>query len=79
LSNKAFEASDPENLTSVIGPDEIHLYESKEHMATGLTASNPVKTYISVEAGHRACTVSSHHIAMKLGRKLSWILTRRDF
>ena len=35
---KALEASDPKIITSVIGPNEIHLYERQTIMATGLSA-----------------------------------------
>jgi myo-inositol 2-dehydrogenase/D-chiro-inositol 1-dehydrogenase len=71
---KALEASDPAILTSVIGPDEIHLYESNEHHGNWLDCIKSRKEPISpVEIGHRACTVCLiTHIAMKLKRKLTW-------
>jgi myo-inositol 2-dehydrogenase / D-chiro-inositol 1-dehydrogenase len=73
-SVKALDASDPAILTSVIGPNEIHLYESKEQHANWLDCIKSRKEPISpVEQGHRACTVCLiTHIAMKLERKLSW-------
>jgi len=71
---KALDASDPKILTSVIGPNEIHLYESKSQQGNWLDCIKSRKDPISpVEIGHRACTVSLvTHIAMKLGRKLNW-------
>jgi hypothetical protein len=36
---QARSASDPKIMTSVIGPDEIHLYESKEHHGNWLESS----------------------------------------
>ena len=72
--SKALEASDPKILTSVIGPDEIHLYESNEQHGNWLDCIKSRKEPIStVEVGHRACTVCLlTHIAMKSGRKLNW-------
>ena len=71
---KALEASEPAILTSVIGPDEIHLYESNEQHGNWLDCIRSRKEPISpVEMGHRACTVCLiTHIAMKLERKLTW-------
>ncbi len=71
---KALSASDPKILTSVIGPNEIHLYESAEHHGNWLDCIKSRKQPISpVEEGHRACTICLiTHIAMKLGRKLDW-------
>jgi len=71
---RALEASDPAILTSVIRPDEIHLYESREQHGNWLDCIKSRKEPISsVEIGHRACTVCLiTHIAMKLERKLNW-------
>jgi myo-inositol 2-dehydrogenase/D-chiro-inositol 1-dehydrogenase len=71
---KALDASDPKILTSVIGPDEIHLYESTSQVGNWLDCIKSRKEPISpVETGHRACTVCLvNHIAMKVGRKLFW-------
>jgi predicted dehydrogenase len=73
-NTKALDASDPKILTSVIGPDEIHLYESDNQQGNWLDCIKSRKEPISpVEIGHRACTVCLvTHIAMKLGRKLYW-------
>ncbi|MFH0842244.1 MAG: Gfo/Idh/MocA family oxidoreductase [Bacteroidota bacterium] len=73
-SAKALEASDPAILTSVIGPDEIRLYESSEQHGNWLDCIKSRKEPVSpVEQGHRACTVCLiTHIAMKLERNLAW-------
>ncbi len=67
--------SEPKSiLQEKIGENEIHLYESKNHMLNFLecmrTRSEPAAP---VEVGHRSNTVCViTHIAMKLGRKLKW-------
>ncbi len=78
---KALTASDPKILTSVIGPDEIHLYVSNSHQGNWLDCIKSRKEPISpVEIGHRACTVCLvTHIAMKLGRKLNWDPDKEKF
>jgi predicted dehydrogenase len=71
---QALAASDPKILTSVIGPGEIHLYESREHHGNWLECVRSRKEPIApVEVAHRSCSACLlHHIAMKTGRKLSW-------
>jgi predicted dehydrogenase len=71
---KSLDASDPKLLKSVIQPNEIHLYESKEQHGNWLECIQSGKEPISpVEIGHRACSVCLiSHIAMKLSRKLHW-------
>ncbi len=71
---KPLEASDPKILTSVIGPNEIHLYKSDSQQGNWLDCIKSRKEPISpVEISHRACSVCLvTHIAMKLGRKLTW-------
>ena len=71
---KSLDASDPKILNSVIGKDEIHLYESEEHHGNWLECIQTGKQPISpVEIGHRACTVCLiSDIAMQLPRKLNW-------
>ncbi|MHA7128485.1 Gfo/Idh/MocA family protein [Algoriphagus namhaensis] len=73
-STKALDASDPAILDSVIGPDEIHLQQSKEHHGNWLGAIQGENDLLSpVEIGHRACSVCLiSHIAMKMGRRLEW-------
>lgn len=78
---KALDASDPKILTSVIGPDEIHLTKSTEHHGNWLGAIQGETELLSpVEIGHRACSVCLvSHIAMKLGRKLNWDPVKEEF
>ena len=72
--SKALDASDPKILTSVIKENEIHLYKIDNQHGNWLDCIKSRKEPISpVEIGHRACTVCLvTHIAMKLGRKLTW-------
>jgi predicted dehydrogenase len=72
--NQALAASDPRIITSMIGPDEVHLYESKDHHGNWLdcirTRQQPIAP---VEVGHRSCSACLiHHMVMKLKRKLHW-------
>jgi predicted dehydrogenase len=71
---KALEASDPKIITSVIGPNEVHLYESSDHHGNWLDSVKSRKEPISpIEVGHRSCSACLlHHMVMKLGRKISW-------
>ncbi len=71
---KALDASDPKILTSVIKENETHLYKIDNQHGNWLDCIKSRKEPISpVEIGHRACTVCLvTHIAMKLGRKLTW-------
>ena len=61
-------------LTSVIAPDEIHLYESKDHKQNFLDCIKSRKdTICTAEIGHRSASVCHlGNIAMQLGRKLRW-------
>jgi predicted dehydrogenase len=74
LKQTGLDASDPAILDSVIGPDEIHLYVSKEQHRNWLDCIRSRQQPISpVEMGHRACsTCLLHHIAMKAKRRLHW-------
>ena len=71
---KPIDASNPKLLQSVIGPNEIHLYESPEQHANWLDCIKSRKEPIApVEVGHRSCSACLlHHIAMKLKRKIYW-------
>jgi predicted dehydrogenase len=71
---QALAASDPKILTSLLGPNEIHLYESKEHHGNWLECIRSRRQTIApVEVAHRACSACLiHHMAMKLKRKLHW-------
>jgi hypothetical protein len=70
----ALAGSDPTIVKSVIGPDEIHLYESKEQHGNWRESIISRKAPISpAELGHRACsTCLLHDMAMVLKRKLYW-------
>ncbi len=71
----ALEASRPEILNSVIGPNEIHLYtnpagEHRDFLDGVKTRKDP---YFPVDIGHRVATVCHlANIAIRLGRKLKW-------
>jgi predicted dehydrogenase len=71
---RALASSDPKIIKSVIGPDEIHLYESKDHHGNWLECiRSRQQTIAPVEVAHRACSACLiHHLAMKLNRKLYW-------
>ncbi|WP_222852225.1 Gfo/Idh/MocA family oxidoreductase [Olivibacter sp. SDN3] len=79
--NDAFKASDKKILTSVIEPNEIHLYDSPEQHTNWLECIRDGKENISpVEVAHRsgsACLVA--HTAMKLGKKLKWDAEKEQF
>ena len=67
-------ASNPSILKSVIGENEIHLYESDDQHGNWLECVRSRKMPIApAEVAHRACSACLlQHIAMKLGRKLYW-------
>jgi hypothetical protein len=77
----ALASSDPQIIKSEIGPDEIHLYVSKEQHGNWLDCIISRQQPISpVELGHRACsTCLIHDMAMKLNRKLYWDPEREHF
>ena len=74
LADKKLAASDPKILTTVIGPSEIHLYESSDQHGNWLDCVISRQQPIApIEVGHRACsTCLIHHMAMKATRKLYW-------
>ena len=78
---EVLQASDPKILTSVIGPNEIHLATSAEHHANWLDCVRSRRQPLApIEIGHRACsTCLLHHIAMKTGRHLHWDPERERF
>jgi predicted dehydrogenase len=79
--SQALAASDPKIIKSVIGPDEIHLYDSKDHHGNWLESIRSRQQPIApVEVAHRACSACLlHHMAMKLERKLYWDPARERF
>ena len=74
-------ASDPKILDSVIGPNEVRLYESSDQHGNWLECIKSRKAPIApAEIGHRACsTCLLHHIAMKTKRKLRWDPVKERF
>ena len=67
--------TEPEPLAKeTIGPDEIHLYESRDHKQNFLDCIRSRKDPIaSAETGHRSASLCHlGNIAMLLGRKLKW-------
>lgn len=78
---KPLDASDPKILTSVIEPNEVHLYESTDHHGNWLSSIKSRKDPISpIEIGHRSCSACLiHHIAMKLKRKVYWDPDKEKF
>jgi myo-inositol 2-dehydrogenase/D-chiro-inositol 1-dehydrogenase len=80
-NSRALDAGDPSILDSVIKDNEIHLDVSNEQHGNWLDCIRTRQEPISpVEKGHRACTVCLIiHIAMKLGRVLTWDPEREIF
>ncbi len=78
---KPLEASDVKILSSVIGPKEIHLYESSDHHGNWLESVKSRKAPIApIEIGHRSCsTCLIHHIVMKLKRTVYWDPEKEKF
>jgi predicted dehydrogenase len=70
----ALDASNPAILSSVIGPKEVHLYQSTDHHGNWLECVRSRRPPIApVEVAHRSCSACLlHHIAMKLNRRLHW-------
>jgi predicted dehydrogenase len=68
-------------LTSAIGPNEVHLYDSSNHQRNFLDCVKSRKETITpAEVGLRSVTVCHlGNIAMKLGRKLRWDPDRERF
>jgi predicted dehydrogenase len=71
---EVLQASDPKILTSVIGPNEVHLYTSDDQHGNWLDCiRSRQQPTAPPEIGHRACsTCLLHWIAMKTKRHLQW-------
>lgn len=80
-NRKSLDASDPKILTSVIGPDEIHLYESSDHYFNWVDSMISRKQPIApVEVAHRSCSACLlGGIAMHLPGKLYWDPAKERF
>jgi predicted dehydrogenase len=81
VRSKALDASNPKILESVIGENELHLYNSPDQHGNWLECIETRKEPISpIEIGHRACTVCLiTHVSMKVPRKLQWDPTKEQF
>jgi predicted dehydrogenase len=69
------EASSPEILSSVIGPNELRLYTNPrgEHHDFLLCVKSCKDPYFPVDIGHRVSTICHlANISIRLGRKLKW-------
>ena len=76
------EASSPEILNSVIGPNELHLYTNAEgeHRDFLDCVKSRKDPYFPVDIGHRVATVCHlANVAIKLGRKLRWDPAKERF
>ncbi|MEZ4774945.1 MAG: Gfo/Idh/MocA family oxidoreductase [Bacteroidia bacterium] len=80
-NSEAFSASSPKILQSMIGADEIHLYESPDQHLNWLESIiSRQETIAPAEIAHRSCSACLlMHIGMKLGRKLNWDPARERF
>jgi predicted dehydrogenase len=74
-------ASDPKILEEVIGPDEIQLYESRDHQQNFLDCvKTRQETITPIEVAYRSISVGHlGEIAMLLGRKIQWDPDRQVF
>jgi myo-inositol 2-dehydrogenase/D-chiro-inositol 1-dehydrogenase len=78
----AIDANPKSLLDTKIGPDEIHLYQSRSHKGNFLECIRTrSETVAPVEVGHRSCSACVlGYIAMKLkGRQLKWDPTQERF
>jgi predicted dehydrogenase len=68
------QASRPEILNEVIGPDETQLYKSRDHIGNFVECVRTRKeTVAPIEIGHRSISVGLlGEIAMMTGQKLKW-------
>ncbi len=78
---QALDASDRKILDSVIGPNEIHLYDSPEQHKNWIDSIiSREETVAPAEIGHRSCSACLlNHMAMKLPEKLYWDPEKESF
>jgi len=81
VSRSSISASDTEIITSKIGANEMHLYESHGHRGNFVDCIKTRKDPIcNAEVGHRSASVCHlGNIAMLLGRKLKWDPVKERF
>ena len=74
-------ASNKDMLKSVIGPNEVHLYESNDHTDNFLECvKTRALTITPIEVAHRSITIGHlGNIAMQLGRKVRWNPEKEQF
>ena len=74
VSRSRIDASPKSLLTSVIGPNEIHLYKSDNHHADFIECVKSRREPVApIEQAHRTITVAHlGNIALLLGRKIRW-------
>jgi predicted dehydrogenase len=74
VNRGGYYASTEDILKEVIGPDEIHLYKSKDHKQNFLDCvKSRQQTIAPAEVGHRTVSIALlGEIAMITGRKLDW-------
>ena len=80
VSRGGLSASNPDILKEEIGPDEIKLYESRDHKQNFLDCVKSRKeTICPAEVGHRSISVGLlGEIAMLTGRKIKWDPEREE-
>jgi len=74
VDRSGIEAHPQSLLKSAVGPNEIHLYESNDHVGNFLDCVvSRAKTITPAEVAHHAIMIGHlGNIAMKLGRKVRW-------
>ncbi|MCX7014236.1 MAG: Gfo/Idh/MocA family oxidoreductase, partial [Candidatus Sumerlaeota bacterium] len=74
VNRGVIEAEPSSLLTTIIGPNEIHLYDSKSHHRNFIDCALSRREPIAPpEIAHRSATIAHlGNIAMRLGRKLKW-------
>ena len=81
VNRQGLDASPKSILTSVIRPDEVHLYNSNDHIENFLESVHTRRETITpARIAHHSIMVGHlGSIAMKSGRKLYWDLSREKF